>query len=113
MGFDWRERAPIWDKVREEMEELQLSIQQGDPREIEAELGDLLFALVNMARFMKIDPEEALRKTNRRFVDRFQFMERKARKSRVSLSTMSLTQMDRLWEEAKSAEKKSLKRRNR
>jgi XTP/dITP diphosphohydrolase len=95
------------------MEELQLSIQQGDPKGIEAELGDLFFTLVNMARFLKIDPEEALRKTNQRFFERFQFMERKAKKSRASLAAMSLAEMDRLWEEAKEAEKKSLKRRNR
>jgi tetrapyrrole methylase family protein/MazG family protein len=113
VGFDWKEKKPVWDKVCEEMKELELATQQGDPREIEAELGDLLFALVNMARFLKIDPEEALRKTNQRFVDRFQFMEGKAKKSKASLSAMSLAEMDRLWEEAKEAEKKSLKQRNR
>ncbi|HUK57066.1 MAG TPA: nucleoside triphosphate pyrophosphohydrolase [Nitrospiria bacterium] len=113
VGFDWRELRPVWNKVREELKELEQAVEGGRLRSIRHELGDLFFALVNMARFLKLDPEEALRKTNRRFVDRFHFMEQRAEKTRRPLSEMTLAEMDRLWEEAKSAEKRSGKKAGR
>jgi len=113
VGFDWKEMRPVWNKVREEMKELEEAIGEGQPRQIQSEFGDLFFSLVNLARFLKFDPEESLRKANQRFVDRFSFMERKAGKSRRALSDMTLNEMDRLWEEAKSAERKRPKRRGR
>ncbi len=111
VGFDWTKLKLVWMKVREEMKELENSIKEGQPQAIQDELGDLLFALVNTARFLNVDPEEALRKTNDRFAERFHFMEKEAKKSRRLLSAMTLAEMDRLWEEAKSAEKKNGKRR--
>lgn len=113
VGFDWTELKPVWQKVQEEMEELEHSIKEEQPRSIQAELGDLLFALVNIARFLKVDPEEALRKTNERFTERFHSMEKQAKKSRRSLSAMSLDEMDRMWEEAKRVERSKGKRRAR
>lgn len=109
VGFDWKEMRPVWNKVREEMKELEQAIGHGQPRRIQAEFGDIVFALVNMARFLKFDPEESLRKANQRFVDRFHYMEKRARNSRRPLSEMTLAEMDRLWEEAKAAEKKRFK----
>ena len=106
VGFDWKELRPVWNKVREELKELELAVEEGRGRPIRHEFGDLFFALVNLARFLKLDPEESLRKANQRFVDRFHFIERKAWKSRKPLSEMTLAEMDRLWEEAKAAEKK-------
>lgn len=107
VGFDWRQLEPIWQKVREELRELEDSVRRQAPKAIEAEFGDLLFALVNLSRFLKVDPEQSLREANQRFVERFQFMEKRARKSRRPLSEMSLAEMDRLWEEAKAVERKS------
>ena len=86
------------------------AIGEGQPRQIQAEFGDIFFALVNMARFLKLDPEESLRKANQRFVDRFHYMEKRAGKSQKTLSNMTLSEMDRLWEEAKSAEQKAEKK---
>ena len=113
VGFDWTEWAPVWKKVREEIGELEESLLKGDSRSIEAELGDLMFALINAARFMKLDPEEALRRTNERFTSRFHSMEHKAKETGRSLSDMSLAEMDQLWDEAKKAEKKSKNHRDR
>lgn len=113
VGFDWKEIRPVWNKVREEMKELEIAVDEGRSKRIEAELGDLFFALVNMARFLRLDPEESLRGANRRFSDRFRYMEKMAGKSRKMLSEMTLTEMDRLWEEAKAAEEKRAKRRPR
>ena len=106
VGFDWPNVRPVWKKIREELRELQESIRQDDPESIEAEFGDLLFSLVNLSRYLKIDSEGALRKANRRFSKRFQFMERKAVKLRRPLSELSLKELDRLWEEAKREERK-------
>ena len=113
VGFDWKELRPVWNKVREELKELEHAVDTGEDRSVRHELGDLFFALVNLARFLKLDPEETLRKSNQRFVDRFHYIEKKTWKSRKPLSEMSLAEMDRLWEEAKAAEKnegKSMKR---
>ena len=106
VGFDWPNIKPVWRKIREELKELQESVQENDPESIEAEIGDLLFSLVNLSRFLKIDSEGALRKANERFSERFQFMERKAGKLGRSLSGMSLKKLDQLWKEAKREERK-------
>lgn len=101
VGFDWREIAPVVEKVREELEEL---LHAGDENEREDELGDLLFAVVNLARWYKVDAESALRRTNERFYRRFKYIEEKARQSGRDLHQMSLEEMDVFWEEAKGLE---------
>ena len=103
VGFDWTEWTPVWLKVREEMEEVEESLREGHPPSIEAELGDVFFSLVNAARFLKIDPEEALRKANQRFSNSFQTMEGRAKRQRRSLADMGADEMEQLWEEAKKA----------
>ncbi|MBI3995862.1 MAG: nucleoside triphosphate pyrophosphohydrolase, partial [Nitrospirae bacterium] len=113
VGFDWKEIRPVWNKVREEMKELEEAVGEGRSRQIQAEFGDLFFALVNMARFLKLDPEESLRKANERFSERFRYIEKKAGKAKTTLSEMTLAEMDRLWDEAKAVERKRLKRRGR
>jgi XTP/dITP diphosphohydrolase len=102
VGFEWENVDQVKAKVDEEMIELQTNIQNNcTQEEIEDEYGDLLFALINYARFLKIDPETALEKTNRKFIRRFEYIERLAQKP---LSDMSLDEMDLLWEEAKHME---------
>jgi len=102
VGFDWEEPAQVWDKVIEELNELKAEVQLGgDQLKMENELGDLLFALVNYARFIGVNPEDALEKTNRKFIFRFQYIEDEARKLGKSLHEMTLAEMDRFWEEAK------------
>lgn len=102
VGFDWPEIAPVWEKVREELEEVRTA---PDDEAREKELGDLLFAVVNLARWYKVDAESALRATNQRFRQRFAHIERRAREAGRVLGEMSLAEMDALWEEAKDNEK--------
>ena len=111
VGFDWSSFRPVWKKVREELRETEVSIREGNRRSIESELGDLFFSLVNASRFLKVDPEDALRKANQRFAGRFREMEKRARNLKRSLSEMGPAEMDRLWEEAKAAERKRARRR--
>lgn len=101
VGFDWNSLDPVLDKVKEELGEFEEVLRSGDPNRREEELGDLLFALVNAARFLEINPEEALRQTNRKFVSRFQYIEKEALRSGRDLSSLSLEEMDRYWEQAK------------
>ncbi len=101
VGFDWEEPSQVWDKVEEEIQELKIEIQNGNQDLIEAEFGDVLFSLVNYARFLKINPEDALERTNKKFIKRFQYLESKAEASGKSLSDMTLSEMDVFWEEAK------------
>lgn len=109
----WPDIKPVWDKVYEEVKELELSLREEDAEAIEAEVGDLFFALVNVSRFMKVSPEDALRKANHRFMERFHYMEKKAKRSGRALSAMTLAEMDRLWEEAKAHSKKTSRERDR
>ena len=103
VGFDWEAPHQVWDKVREELEELRYEAEnQSDHAKIEAEFGDLFFALVNYARFIKVNPEDALEKTNRKFRKRFMYLEEKTREKGLSLDNMSLAEMDVYWEEAKA-----------
>jgi MazG family protein len=101
VGFDWDERNQIWDKVREELSELQDEVNAGNVPEIEKELGDLLFSVVNAARLYGIDPESALEKTNRKFIKRFNYLEENTIRKGRPLKDMNLDEMNEIWEEAK------------
>ena len=101
VGFDWEESKQIWDKINEEMAELSLEIERQDKSRIEDEFGDLLFSIVNAARLYEIDPENALEKTNRKFIKRFKYLENKTTRVGKSLKNMSLDEMNDLWGESK------------
>jgi tetrapyrrole methylase family protein/MazG family protein len=109
VGFDWEESSQVWEKVQEELQEFKNEIDvQGknsiDPLKAQSEFGDLLFSLINYARFVDINPEEALERTNKKFIHRFQYLEDQARKIGKPLSDMTLMEMDVFWEEAKNIE---------
>ena len=101
IGFDWDNKIQVWEKVLEEIEELKVEIEKGDNDRIESEFGDVLFALTNYARFINVNPEDALERTNKRFIKRFQIMERLIEKENLTLDQMNLEQMDVYWEKAK------------
>lgn len=101
VGFDWDEPRQVWDKVKEETSELQTEIEAGNKDGIEAEFGDLLFSVVNAARLYGVDPENALERTNRKFISRFNYLEQKAKEMGKSLKDMTLAEMDEIWNEAK------------
>jgi XTP/dITP diphosphohydrolase len=101
VGFDWDDREQVWEKVNEELAELKHEVDSNSTRQAE-ELGDVLFSMVNYARFLGIDPDEALERTNRKFIERFQFLERESRKDGKVLGEMTLAEMDAYWERAKS-----------
>ncbi len=103
VGFDWEEAGQVWGKVEEEMNEFKAATEGGNQAEVEGEFGDLLFSLINFARFKNIDPEAALERTNKKFIQRFQFLEAGAKADGKSLSEMSLEEMDTYWEKAKKA----------
>lgn len=96
-GFDWEKAEQVMDKVLEEIRELQGEVGRSDPQRIEAEFGDVLFSLINYARFIEVDPESALERTNKKFINRFQFMEREVEKEGKKLHDLSLEEMDRHW----------------
>lgn len=102
VGFDWEERHQVWEKVKEETAEVQAEIDKGDDDALEAEFGDLLFAVVNAARLYGVNPENALERTNRKFIARFNYLEAKAKEAGRSLKDMTLAEMDAIWEEAKT-----------
>jgi XTP/dITP diphosphohydrolase len=105
VGFDWEETHQVWDKVKEEIDELKHEIEQNAPKtKIEDEFGDVLFALINYARFIEINPEDALEKTNKKFIKRFKYLEAKAAEIGKNLHDMSLSEMDVFWNEAKTKE---------
>lgn len=101
VGFDWDERSQVWDKVREEMGEFQAEAERGDRDAMEAEMGDLLFSVVNLARLYDIHPDTALERTNTKFISRFNYIEQAAKEQGRALKDMTLAEMDELWEEAK------------
>ncbi|MBT6809352.1 MAG: nucleoside triphosphate pyrophosphohydrolase [Flavobacteriales bacterium] len=101
VGFDWDNKTQVWDKVLEEIEELKVEIEAGDQDRIESEFGDVLFALTNYSRFINVNPEDALERTNKRFIKRFQIMEKMISKDGLSLADMKLSEMDVYWEKAK------------
>ncbi|HMI60428.1 MAG TPA: nucleoside triphosphate pyrophosphohydrolase [Puia sp.] len=104
VGFEWDETSQVWDKVKEEMEELQEAVALQDKDKIEEEFGDLSFSLINYARFLQIDAENSLERTNRKFIARFTGMEEMARLKGRSLADMTLGEMDELWNEMKTGE---------
>ena len=101
IGFDWDNKTQVWEKVLEEIEELKVEIEKGDNDRIESEFGDVLFALTNYSRFIDVNPEDALERTNKRFIKRFQIMEKMITDKGLSLSEMNLSEMDVYWEKAK------------
>ena len=102
VGFDWEKKEDVWKKVIEEIEEMHRSEKDGSHDELEGEIGDVIFALVNYARFLKVNPENALRKTNKKFIKRFGYVEKKITESGRKLSESTLEEMDKFWEESKN-----------
>ena len=101
VGFDWEKPEQVWEKVQEELTELNEEIKAGNKENTEKEFGDVLFSMINYARFIDVNPENALEKTNKKFINRFQFLEKAAKKEGKDLSDMSLTEMDVYWEKSK------------
>ncbi len=101
VGFDWDNREQVWEKLQEELEELKAEVDAGRAEQMEAEFGDLLFSMINYARFLEVNPENALEKTNQKFIKRFQYLENEAAKRGLQLQNMSLEEMDAFWNEAK------------
>lgn len=104
MGFDWDNASQVWDKVQEEIQELQdeLNAPQINSQKVESEFGDVLFSMINYARFIGINPEDALERTNKKFIQRFQYLEQKASELGKDLHDMTLAEMDAIWNEAKA-----------
>lgn len=102
IGFDWEEREQVWDKVNEEFNELTAEINNMDADKMEAEFGDLFFSLINAARLYKINPDNALERTNLKFIRRFNYLEEKTKEQGRSLKEMTLAEMDEIWNEAKA-----------
>ncbi len=103
-GFDWDKREDVWTKVEEELNELKEEIARMDADKTEAEFGDLFFSLINAARLYNVNPDNALERTNQKFIRRFNYVEEKAKEKGINLKDMTLSEMDRLWDEAKSKE---------
>ena len=101
VGFDWEKPEQVWEKVQEELTELNDEIKQGNQKNIEKEFGDVLFSIINYARFIGVNPENALEKTNKKFINRFQYLEQKAKEKGTLLSEMTLAEMDVFWNESK------------
>jgi XTP/dITP diphosphohydrolase len=103
IGFDWENKNQVWDKVQEEIKEFQNEEKRNNAEKMEEEFGDVLFSLVNYSRFVNINPEDALEKTNKKFIRRFQYMEQKIKEEGLDLSKLSFEQMDTFWNMAKVA----------
>lgn len=101
VGFDWEHPEQVFEKLKEELGELQVEVESNNADKIESEFGDVLFSMVNYARFLNINPENALERTNKKFIKRFQYLEGKAKESGKTLKEMTLAEMDVFWEEAK------------
>ncbi|HMQ45181.1 MAG TPA: nucleoside triphosphate pyrophosphohydrolase, partial [Mariniflexile sp.] len=101
VGFDWENPNQVWEKVTEELQEFRDEVEKGQYDAMESEFGDVLFSIVNYARFLNINPENALERTNKKFVKRFQYLEEKAKSLNKPLKDMTLSEMDVFWEEAK------------
>ena len=104
VGFDWDQKEAVLEKVKEELDELRTEIDAGDSKKMEAELGDVMFSLVNFARFLKVNPENALERTNKKFIKRFNYIEEKAKNSQRKVSELSIEEMEILWQEAKKTD---------
>lgn len=107
VGFDWEERVQVWDKLHEEFEELKAEIEKGNTDGMEDEFGDLFFSLINTARLYNINPENALERTNQKFIQRFNYLEQQTIQKGRNLREMSLAEMDEIWEAAKKEKNKS------
>ena len=107
VGFDWEEREQVWDKVQEEIDEFKVEVAAMDKDKMEAEFGDMLFSLINAARLYDINPENALERTNRKFISRFNYLESKTITQGRDLKSMTLAEMDEIWDEAKKEERKN------
>ncbi|MDN3621184.1 MULTISPECIES: nucleoside triphosphate pyrophosphohydrolase [Polaribacter] len=101
VGFDWEKPEQVWEKVQEELSELNEEVKAGNQENTEKEFGDVLFSMINYARFIGVNPENALEKTNKKFINRFQFLEQEAKKEGKELADMSLVEMDVYWEKSK------------
>lgn len=101
VGFYWEEPYQVWEKVQEELSELNTELKKGNKKQIESEFGDVLFSMVNYARFIGVNPENALEKTNKKFISRFQYLELAAKKEGKKLTDMSLKEMDVFWDQSK------------
>ena len=101
VGFDWDQKEVVLEKVKEELDELKTEIDAMSSNKIESEFGDVMFSLVNYARFLKINPENALERTNKKFIKRFNYIEKKAQKNKKKISDLSIEEMEILWQEAK------------
>ncbi|MEO9532125.1 MAG: nucleoside triphosphate pyrophosphohydrolase [Crocinitomicaceae bacterium] len=101
IGFEWENRDQVWDKVQEEISEFQEEVDKGDKDKMEEEFGDVLFSLINYARWVDVNPEDALARTNRKFINRFQWMEKATKADGKKIEDMSLTEMDVYWEKSK------------
>lgn len=108
VGFDWKEKEQVWDKVKEELNELQTEVDRLDSEKMEEEFGDLMFSMINAARLYKINPENALEKCNQKFIRRFNYVESQTLKQGKELKDMPLAEMDRYWNEAKALEKNKI-----
>ena len=102
VGFDWEERSQVWEKVKEEIAEFEAEVEHMDKEKAEAEFGDVLFSLINAARLYKINPDNALERTNQKFIRRFNYLEAHTLKQGRQLTDMTLAEMDEIWEEAKT-----------
>lgn len=102
VGFDWEKPEQVFEKVQEELAELKEEVIMGDADKVESEFGDVLFSIINYARFLNVNPENALERTNKKFINRFQYLESKAKETGKELKDMTLGEMDVYWEEAKS-----------
>ncbi len=105
VGFDWEKPEQVWEKVEEELSEFKVEVEKGDDNAMESEFGDVLFSMVNYARFLNINPENALERTNKKFSKRFQYLEEKAKSINKPLKDMTLAEMDVFWEAAKQLPK--------
>lgn len=104
-GFDWKDKRDVWDKVKEELEEVVAEVDRNDQDKIEEEFGDLLFSLINAARLYDVNPEKALERCNQKFIRRFSHIEAQAERMGKQLQDMTLEEMDEFWKEAKAIEK--------
>ncbi|MGI6241955.1 MAG: nucleoside triphosphate pyrophosphohydrolase [Prevotella sp.] len=107
VGFDWKKKEDVWTKVREELEELEVELKKEDRENSEKELGDFLFSVINAARLYHLNPDNALEHTNRKFINRFNYVERKVKEAGKTLGDVTLNEMDALWNEAKQLEKQN------
>ena len=105
VGFDWEEKSQVWDKVKEEIGEFETEVEHMDKDKAEAEFGDVMFSLINAARLYKINPDNALERTNQKFIRRFNYLEAHTMKQGRNLTNMSLEEMDAIWNEAKLHER--------